>query len=318
MNVLVRVSPSQIKTFRACPRKWAFSYIDNVPRKTSVAAQIGTDIHKELEGWLKHGTLPGPIARKNILTGWLPTPGPDLLVEVPFDHPIPEAGDDTIMRGVIDFVDPRGPRPVLGDHKTTGDLKYALTEETLPVDEQAVIYGRMVADVFKAPVIDARWLYYEYSKTTMLPTGSRKVEVVLTKPHLDAQWADIVGTVQQIRHHKLNTHRALDVEPNALACQALGGCEFRSICPVTAEQALAAHWAQFAKFEPKKELQTVENNSTLLADSAIRGVESIEALQPTGGRMGLDFSGLSKNMASKTVGNGIAAQPTPLTQVGPR
>ena len=80
-EVFIRISPSQIATYRLCARKWAFSYIDRRRKAETVAQKNGIEIHKEIENWLTKSELPGQIAKKAIQPGFLPHPSPDLLVE---------------------------------------------------------------------------------------------------------------------------------------------------------------------------------------------------------------------------------------------
>ena len=43
------LSPSQLKLFEECPRKWKFRYIDKLPDPSGLAAVIGSFAHRVLE-----------------------------------------------------------------------------------------------------------------------------------------------------------------------------------------------------------------------------------------------------------------------------
>ena len=62
------LSASQIATFEACPRKWAYTKLDGVEAPAHPSAQFGTQVHAHLEEWFAHRTLPpdtdtGKVAR---------------------------------------------------------------------------------------------------------------------------------------------------------------------------------------------------------------------------------------------------------------
>ncbi|MBI5201944.1 MAG: PD-(D/E)XK nuclease family protein [Elusimicrobia bacterium] len=50
MERLRRFSPSSLETYRSCPLKFKYSYLDKRPRKPStVEAVLGTSVHRALE-----------------------------------------------------------------------------------------------------------------------------------------------------------------------------------------------------------------------------------------------------------------------------
>src|SRR4051812_30588555 len=74
-------SPSQIKAFEfGCQRKWAFRHILNVPEPSFGFQELGKEVHKHLENYLRFGDMPpaetkaGQIA----LTGLDDLPKPSL------------------------------------------------------------------------------------------------------------------------------------------------------------------------------------------------------------------------------------------------
>lgn len=53
---LVRVSPTQVSTWRLCAQKWKLDKIDKLPRKPpSKGQQIGTEGHSQIEHWAQTG-----------------------------------------------------------------------------------------------------------------------------------------------------------------------------------------------------------------------------------------------------------------------
>src|SRR5262249_34814027 len=83
-------SMSQITTFDpvqygGCPRRWYYKYVLNLPEPPFKAGEIGENVHKQIEHYLKTGenTL-GDLARAG--QHLLPKPGKDLEVEYSFGY----------------------------------------------------------------------------------------------------------------------------------------------------------------------------------------------------------------------------------------
>ena len=80
MEAWNHVSASQIKTYRRCSRKWWFEKIAGHRSPTSAAAELGRQLHAQLENYLLTGELPeSPIARAGLKH--LPSQGEKILVE---------------------------------------------------------------------------------------------------------------------------------------------------------------------------------------------------------------------------------------------
>lgn len=153
------VSPSQIDTYLTCPRKWALKYIGEIETPPNAYAQIGTDAHVEFEAWLLHGTAPtSEIVRSGL--EYLPPPGtPGVETEQHFSFSYAGVG----FHGFKDyrFFDAHRHLPVVGDHKTTGDLKWAKGRAELSTDPQALIYGvSELAEYPEATHVELRWTYH--------------------------------------------------------------------------------------------------------------------------------------------------------------
>ena len=231
---IVYVSPSQIKQWNLCKRKWAFSKINRLVEPTSLKQAFGTAGHAQLEKWLKEGKAPnktpaGQVALQGIQEGWLPTPSKKLKVEHKFDFSIITKEDYQVrMLGYIDCFDPADSLVI--DHKFTGDLKWAMTPDQLQLDPQAIIYSRFAHDELKQSNIKVRWLYYRFIWPTKKPGGSKKVEHLFDwdSPDLQHMWNKILRICDEIAIAKLNWKNAEADAPATLdACSAFGGCFFR-------------------------------------------------------------------------------------------
>ena len=170
------LSASQVKDFVLCSRKWAWSKIAGLERPQAVSAELGVRIHTQLEKYLrdaepldphermawidpKTGKLierhPGVIAEAGLHL--LPPPKvPGLLAESQFHFQTTAAA----WTGYIDFQWPN-PRPQVGDHKSTGDLRWALTPDQLATDVQGLLYAVSAYLRTGEPEIGLNWIYYE-------------------------------------------------------------------------------------------------------------------------------------------------------------
>jgi hypothetical protein len=88
---------------------------------------------------------------------YFPTPRPNVRPEhrIGFDLPCGQR-----MVGAIDVLDLRGPEPVIRDHKTRADRRYAPSAQELATDLQLTIYARAVQLEFNAPSVNVGHLTY--------------------------------------------------------------------------------------------------------------------------------------------------------------
>lgn len=250
-------SASQVSKWRGCPRAWGYSYIDNRKTPAGPGAALGSQVHKELENWLTEKVVPdSQIARA--LTPLLPHPDhKDLLVEQPIRVLFPVGA----ARGFIDLLVLK-PKPefwpvgwewspdipVVVDHKTTKDIQsYALTEDGLKSDVQAILYGiaarveisrKRGCALSDVPEVDLSW---GYTKTA----GSRQVRAVRVRQSLalvEEHLPPILAVAADIRAAK--THAITeDLPANLDHCGAYGGCSYKDDCSAYKTRIFANPWA---------------------------------------------------------------------------
>jgi len=234
---LVQVSPSRIGDFRDCQRKWAWAKIDKIFAPPHPSAQLGTKVHGVLEEYLVgKGVTHDPadpsvgyIAQSGIHL--LPEPNaPGLEIETKFSF-TPSGIQGVVYTGRIDFlVSPGfGPDgiPLIGDHKTTSDFKWAKRADDLYTDPQGVIYGAYAFHAFpNAAHVDLRWVYYATKK----PYKAQAVQARWTREDNERALEKINLTAAEIAARTLDTKTALDLEPNPSACEKFGGCAYRGRC----------------------------------------------------------------------------------------
>ncbi len=242
------VSASQESTWLDCPRKWAYSR--GRERTDTEQTSFGKRVHTIAELWLRDGVPPDPRSKegKCLLSGieHLPMPG-TCLVEQPLDfvwpppiecdcsraaedtdhEPCEHEADSVRYIGQSDFVVPPAYDTVLvGDHKTTGDLCWAKTEDELANDPQAIVYSHWAAETFDATYVEARWVYYRRDGR-----GSRKVSITAHRDAIRERFEDLHRRVALpiIQAHGVPPElfpRAPTDEP----CSKYSGCPYRTEC----------------------------------------------------------------------------------------
>lgn len=267
-------SASQVGTFDLCARKWAFSKIDGLRSPPGPSAALGLDVHGQIERWLKDGiplnmTVPsGPIAMAGLHL--LPMPKTaGLRVEEEFTIEI--CGHK--FRGYKDYeiFHPR-PIPLVGDHKSTKDFRWAKTDAVHPpiegednrlrADIQANLYAAHAMWVTGSEWCDLEWMYYR-------TTGAPAVHPVRLRLHRNE-----VAPVLERVVKSCNTMtalldmaadkglRALDIPPNARACDAFGGCEFQGLCNLSPAQRMTSIMAQQVHSQDLlTQLQSMQQNN---------------------------------------------------------
>ena len=236
----MRLSASQIETFRSCQRKWAWDKIAGVPREASPSAILGSAVHKQLETYLLGGEIDftndaGYIAASGI--EHLPKP-PLTKKEVECEFHFAGPSGNTYL-GYKDIEIPG----TIYDHKSTKDFKWAKTPEELRTNVQAVLYA---TDYFRnhpaEKDVALKWVYYSTSKV-------RKSELRETRVDQDHTWkqfleiektAEEMSIVQDAFDHKIYT-TPLELPPTLDHCSAYGGCPFQGQCNIGPFDKLQSH-----------------------------------------------------------------------------
>ena len=138
---LLHWSPSQIKTFKLCNRRWGYDKIfrPDLRERETGPTNFGTRIHKELEVWADDGTVPDSDTAKAALAKLPPRDASTFESEVSISDP-PLTAADIPARGFVDLV-VTAPKVAVWDYKTRGNFDWTLTEAELAEDLQMVTYG---------------------------------------------------------------------------------------------------------------------------------------------------------------------------------
>ena len=251
-----RVSASQIKTWKDCPRKWGFKYIDGLEDPPGKAAELGSAVHKDLEWYLQAGTIDTStksgkiaVAAKEIL------PGPSYRLEV--EREILFELEGITYRGFIDLIDPDGEEgPTIYDHKTSSDPKrWGLTEETLPEDVQALIYATWGILHWDLDSVAIQW---SYLKTR----GRAEATAVRAKISKDDALQKIREKIRPaalaIVEASSCAESAMELDPNPASCSNFGGCPFADVCDLTEDQRLESTLGKKKEKEKGKDMSLKE------------------------------------------------------------
>jgi len=228
-------SVSQIKTFRDCPRKWWWNKIVGLPTPSSEATEIGSYVHAILECRLKSGEWPEmrlaevprhlwerclSIAKKE--TPWLPRePVEARNVELGFELPTPVVP----IIGFIDWVEEHEGR--ITDHKTSGNLSYAKSDDDLLEDLQGALYAKAAHEVLK-------WEYPIGFRHLTLPSREPDRPGMKSEAEFDQGMVDEAyeGALVDMREMQAlaKEEDPEGVPANYKSCRKYGGCPFVDRC----------------------------------------------------------------------------------------
>lgn len=230
-------SASQLKTWQACQRKWAWSAIHKI-REANKYAQRGTECHARIEAWLKEGVAPGEDHYGKVVRAGLKHLPPPRTARIEREFTLVSDGGIS-YRGFIDvdYFDPKLSRPVIFDHKTTTDFKWALSVDDLKDDIQGLIYANEALRFHGADLVDLRWVYY---RDTPKSPAAKVVSATVDKAEAKRKLNLIDQTAFEIKAIGLRASHALELTANPLACSQYGGCPHRDRCGLTDEERLGA------------------------------------------------------------------------------
>lgn len=251
-----QTSASQIKNFEDCERLWFFRSILGIPSPQTPSQALGEHIHAGSELYLLEGEVPKgirEIKKRNKLVKVnfdpvipyvqaaakiLPPPQtPELLVEHEIRFKLPQG---ITFLGYIDFGESDRDALLLGDLKTTSNLRYAKTPKELFEDTQMISYGQWAyQEAGHKGEIDLSHFYVQTYPEGKLPKNKLPnvfgpVSAIVTESHVQKHWSGILKTVDRMLETSLASS-VEDVAPTGSkkypkVCDKYGGCAFRSKC----------------------------------------------------------------------------------------
>ncbi len=234
-------SASQVETYELCPRKWAWKKIAGLEDGPSgPSAELGIQVHAVLEAWLRNGTPINTMTRAGqiVMSGLhlLPAPQtPGMRIEEEFRIEI--GGHRFVGYKDVEFLQ-RVP-PLVEDHKTTKDFRWAKTADDLRENVQACLYAVDAMHRAGANECDLQWTYFRTTKE-----GAHPVRLRVTREQITPRLERICRSADEMTLLLASGCRAQDVTPNASACEAFGGCEYQQLCNLTPEERIRAIMTQ--------------------------------------------------------------------------
>lgn len=164
---MIVLSPSQIKCYLQCPRKWYAKYVLKMPDPKGKAFTEGIAFHTAAEAYLLSGEIPPETDVKYatmLRDGMdkLPMATTVPVESVYVDHLV----DNILIQCRLDYefyVDRTDVTDGVGDHKTFGKKIYTMSPEELKDDVQANICAN-ARQKRGAGDVSATWMYYNKVK----------------------------------------------------------------------------------------------------------------------------------------------------------
>ena len=227
---LFKVSPTKVKEYASCPRKWFFSYVLDRKPPPSAKMALGSEIHAKLEAYYTTGVQPEDPKLQAALA-LSPPKVEGVMSETWLNVELP---GKIIVRQKADVIDIRNLlHPVVYDFKTMGTFNYALEAEQLANDIQMISYAYAVASLHAPDAIRFTVVHIQ------IPTGQgapRRVEHTLELVDVLSKW-EFTETKYIRDMFNDSTKHVSDVRADfGQPCQAFGGCPHLAECAMVENQ----------------------------------------------------------------------------------
>lgn len=269
---VIQISPSQLKTKRACFRKWGFQKIDGLEDSPGRGAILGTAAHaltaehysgrpfahmRDEELVEIHSEAPKVRRLADALIahyGDVPNPIIEEHLKVPRDGYMLHGYADLIYTEPPTRFHER-PRVVVCDHKTSKNPeRYAMTtdgrpapmhvrEENLRQDEQAIVYGAWALNHFEVEEVDLQWVYV----ATQGQARTIPIRATVDRAHVERHLEIIDVDAREIVRARKEVKSAVDLPYNTRSCGDYGGCPFAERCPRSLDDRLGAIYEETDK-----------------------------------------------------------------------
>jgi len=141
--------------------------------------------------------------------------------------------------------------PLVIDHKTTSDFKWAMTPDELAEDIQQTLYSADALQRSQADQVEARWIYY----LTKGKPQARRVSVTLPAEQVAHNLVRVESLVRRMEKARF-ADAANDLQPNVEACADYGGCPHRQRCQRTPLASLTSAFEISDRREEAKKKET--------------------------------------------------------------
>lgn len=236
-----RFSASQIKSWMSCQRLFGWTYLAGIRGAPSASQSLGSEVHARIENHLKTGE---PIDLTDDVGAVIET-GLDMIPPLDRNQKI-EA--EFVHQGRHKWLGYKDLEwgPNVWDWKTTKNIKYALTEEQLAYDPQAVLYAVSNGN----PSVFLNWCYFPTDKKT---AKGKKVHLKVTYEHAQKCFEEL-ERIADSAFEVAKGAKGLDGEAlrdyvlslpyNVHQCEAYGGCPHRGLCNLSPDERFRASMTQ--------------------------------------------------------------------------
>jgi len=228
----LRISASSFDTWKACRRKWWYSQVERIATPQTDATQIGSDVHKVLETYLKtRSPIDVSVREGRIAASGLPfLPPKEDLKNWSVEAEVRLQCGDLPFIGYVDLYK-HGDRLQVWDHKTTGDSswRWAKSPKQLAAFHQPLVYAYALVQNLGVPrpaTVDFRHIYYATKGT---PQAMSVDANGVRFEDAEAMWAQFVEAASGMCAIMDTRTTAEDVTPNVEACGQYGGCYFGKV-----------------------------------------------------------------------------------------
>lgn len=228
-----KVSPSQISTFRSCPRKWWLGSVAKIATPDHPSAVLGSAVHATLESriatgkWSEVSDFEAKVAARAVpiaqvawdaLDAIYPSRIEGALVEqdvtLPDRYALPVRGRvDLVLDGAI------------VDWKTTSSLRWVKSADERAIDPQVILYAQALAE---SGLVDVPTRFLHVWVTTRGKPAVQITHTIVPRKIVEGVSSSIRATVDE-----MSTYLAVPEHevPQCLAsCSAYGGCAYKSRC----------------------------------------------------------------------------------------
>lgn len=167
---VLKLSPSALKAFLACPRSWFLSHVKRVPRDVPKYVLGGQDLDEAAEHYLAPPErapkgrqlalrMVSDVTERELeaIKPLLPSPG---TVHTQHTMRMPCPGVDGVeLYGKADYMTPPSEFIVIGDVKRVWDKSAVMTVEQLTADVQLNMYAYLAWELYGPTTVTGVWTY---------------------------------------------------------------------------------------------------------------------------------------------------------------
>ena len=228
------VSATQVERAEQCMRRWAEAYIFENREPKSPAMERGSQVHKEIEVYLKSGLLGSTEYSPLIvpIVDLVPKPSPGMLIERKIEMATYEGGP--MWLGYLDLgYCLKSGLLCVDDFKTRGNFRNNKKPEALLIDIQLTSYAKFLLEMGPIfyPGCDVTQVKIGHINIDAASPRAVRIETLITRAQIDERFNKSLDTVRKM----VEVARSIPVNSkmvayNADSCDVYGGCFYASSC----------------------------------------------------------------------------------------